>query len=57
LGEQKKESPLGLPLSHFLHFLVQLFLGLIEESVKVFEHHFWFDSEFSSAGRAGKEKV
>jgi len=56
-GSKKRENPLGLPLSHFFHFLIQLLLGLLEQSVKIFEYHFWFDSEFPFTGRAGKEKV
>jgi len=56
-GSKKRGSPLELPLSHFFHCLVQLLLGLLEQSVKVLEYYLWLDSELSFTGRAGKEKV
>jgi len=56
VGDAKRE-PLGLSLSHFFHLLVRLFLGLLEQSAKIFKYHFWLDSELSFVERAGKEKV
>jgi len=57
LGEQKKREPLGLSLSHFFLYLSELLVNLLKKSVKIFEYYFWFDSELSFTGRAGKEKV